>query len=62
MMGAMARRPLKPEQIEVLDDAMVEILRGKTMAQRGDMITASHRTAKLMISASVGKSGPRMAP
>jgi hypothetical protein len=49
---------LDPGQIEVLDDAMVEVLRKKTPAQRVAMIGAAHRTAKLMIAASVKRQHP----
>ncbi|MEO6436263.1 MAG: hypothetical protein ABIP55_10970 [Tepidisphaeraceae bacterium] len=49
---------LDPGQIEVVDDAVAEVLRTKTPAQRVEMITAAHRTAKLMLAAAVKRKHP----
>ena len=40
-------------QIEVLDDAMVEVLRKKTPAERVEMISAAHRTARNLVEGGV---------
>ncbi|MBP86194.1 MAG: hypothetical protein CMJ64_05680 [Planctomycetaceae bacterium] len=40
-------------QIEVLDDAMVEVLRKKTPAERVEMISAAHRTARGLVEGGV---------
>jgi hypothetical protein len=40
-------RPLQPHQIELLDDAMVEILRAKTPAERLAMAFDCNRTMRL---------------
>jgi hypothetical protein len=49
---------LDPGQIEVLDDDYAAMLRSKTPAQRVAMIGASHRTARLMLAASVRRRHP----
>ena len=36
-------------QIEVVDEALAEVLRRKTPAQRVEMISACHRTMRLLI-------------
>ena len=36
-------------QIEVVDDRMAEVLRRKTPAERVAMVSAAHRTARLLI-------------
>ena len=36
-------------QIEVVDDCMAEVLRRKTPAERVAMVSAAHRTARLLI-------------
>jgi hypothetical protein len=40
---------LDPGQIEVVDDAVAEILRHKTPAQRVRMMSEAHRTARLIV-------------
>ena len=40
-------------QIEVLDDALADVLRRCTPAERIEMIAAAHRTARHLISAAV---------
>ena len=40
-------------QIEVIDDAMVEVLRKKSPAERVEMINAAHRTARRLLSAGI---------
>jgi hypothetical protein len=40
---------LDPGQIEVVDDAVAEILRGKTPAERLGMMFAANRTMRLRI-------------
>jgi len=40
-------------QIEVVDDAMAEVLRRKTMAQRIMMVSDMHRTARLLLEAQI---------
>jgi hypothetical protein len=49
---------LDPGQIEVVDDAVAEILRQKSTAQRGEMILAAHRTARLLLTAAVRRQHP----
>jgi hypothetical protein len=45
----MARTPLDPRKIELLDDAMVAVLRTKTPAERLAMAFDCNRTARLII-------------
>ena len=45
-------------QIEVVDDAVAAILRRKTMAQRGEMIMAAHRTATRVLTAAARRQHP----
>ena len=40
---------LDPGQIEVVDDAVADVLRGKTVAQRVEMILDANRTMRLLI-------------
>lgn len=40
-----------PSRIEVLDEAMVEVLKGKTVTQRVEMVFAANRTMRMMIAA-----------
>ncbi len=40
-------------QIEVVDDGMAEVLRQKTPAERVEMISAAHRTARRLIEAGI---------
>jgi hypothetical protein len=42
-----------PKRIEVVDDAMAAIYRSKTIAERIAIACDAHRTARLMITASV---------
>lgn len=39
--------------IEVIDDKIVEILRAKTPAEKVKMISAAHRTARLLAAAGI---------
>jgi len=45
-------------QIEVVDDAVAEVLRGKTPAERVAMIAAAHRTMRRVIMAAIRKRHP----
>ena len=45
----MTKWRLDPGQIEVVDDAVAEILRRKTPAERVEMIFACNRTMRLLI-------------
>jgi hypothetical protein len=45
-------------QIEVVDDAMAEVLRRKTMAERVMMVSGMHRTARLLLEAQVRRNHP----
>ena len=49
---------LDPGQIEVVDDAVAEILRGKTPAERLGMMFAANRTMRLMLEASIAGQHP----
>jgi len=40
---------LDPGQIEVVDDAVADVLRSKTIAQRVEMVFAANRTMRLRI-------------
>ena len=40
-------------QIEVVDEAVAEVLRQKTIAERIEMIGAAHRTARVLLAAGV---------
>lgn len=40
---------LDPGQIEVVDEAVADVLRGKTVAERIEMIFAANRTMRLRI-------------
>jgi hypothetical protein len=44
---------LDPGQIEVIDDALAEVLRRKTPAERIAMIFAANRTMRLLIEGSL---------
>jgi hypothetical protein len=46
-------RIIDPKNIETIDDALAEILRQKTPAERVAMITAANRTARLIAAAGV---------
>ena len=54
----MLKRPIDWRRIEVVDDDMADILRKKTPAQRIAMVGAAHRTARLIIEASVRRQHP----
>ena len=43
----------RPPCIEVLDDAMVEVLRGKTKTERVAMVFDAERTMRLMLEANL---------
>jgi hypothetical protein len=45
----MTRWRLDPGQIEVVDDAVAQVLRSKTPAERIAMALAANRTARLLI-------------
>ena len=45
-------------QIEVLDEALAEVLRRKTPAEKIQMIGAAHRTARQLIAAGVRQQHP----
>jgi hypothetical protein len=45
-------------QIEVVDDAVAAVLRGKTVAQRVAMTLSSHRTARLLMGGSIRSCHP----
>lgn len=44
---------VKPNNIEVIDDQLAEVLRSKTPAERVQMIGAANRTARLLAAAGV---------
>jgi len=44
-------RSVNPKNIEVIDEKMAEVLRGKTPAERVEMIAAANRTARLLAAA-----------
>ena len=44
---------LDPGQIEVVDDAVADVLRRKTPAQRVEMMRAANRTMRLLIAGHV---------
>ncbi len=54
----MSKWRLDPGQIEVMDDAMADLLRAKTPAQCVQMMGAAHRAARGMIEASVRREHP----
>jgi len=43
--------PSNPVNIEVIDDKLAEVLRGKTPAERVEMIAAANRTARILAAA-----------
>lgn len=45
--------PTRPLHIEVVDDQMAEVLRGKTPAERVAMIGSANRTARVLAEAGV---------
>jgi hypothetical protein len=45
-------------QIEVLDQSMAEVLRQKTAAERVEMISAAHRTARQLVTGGVRHQHP----
>lgn len=45
----MVHHPLDLSRLEIMDDAMVQILRNKTVTQRVEMIFAANRTMRLRI-------------
>jgi hypothetical protein len=58
----MARWRLDPGQIEVVDDAIAEVLRRKTPAQRLAMMFESNRTMRLMLRANIAHHHPDWTP
>jgi len=57
----MSRRP-DPKRIEVVDDKVAEILRGKTPAERGEMIAGMWRTARSIVEGGVRSQHPQWGP
>jgi hypothetical protein len=53
MVKRAARPPLDPRRIEVVDDAVAEALRKKTIAERIMMVSDCHRTARLLVEGNV---------
>ncbi|HZL37946.1 MAG TPA: hypothetical protein VFC78_21700 [Tepidisphaeraceae bacterium] len=45
----MVQRPLDLSRLEVMDDAIAEVLRKKTVTQRVEMIFAANRTMRLRL-------------
>ena len=45
-------------QIEVLDDALADVLRRKTPAERLQMMAAAHRTARQLVAAGARQQHP----
>jgi len=50
--------PLTVNQIEVVDDDVAEILRRKTPAERVAMMSAAHRTMRLLIEGAIRSEHP----
>jgi len=46
-------RAVDPNNIEVVDERLAEVLRGKTAAEKLEMISAANRTARLLATAGV---------
>lgn len=57
----MSRRP-DPKRIEVVDDKVAEILRGKTTAERGEMIAGMWRMARSIVEGGVRGQHPDWGP
>jgi len=57
----MSRRP-DPSRIEVVDKKVAEILRGKTTAERGEMIAGMWRTARSIVEGGVRFQRPDWGP
>ncbi len=53
-----ATRPIDVRRIEVLDEAMVEVLRAKTPAERVAMVFDAERTMRLMLQAKLHEQYP----
>ena len=53
---------LDPSQIEVIDDATVEMLRSKTFAERVEMINDAHRAARRLIADHIRQQHPNWSP
>jgi len=47
-----------PRRIEVMDDAMAEVMRRKTPAERVAMVLDANRTMRLLIEAAVRRNHP----
>jgi hypothetical protein len=58
IIGSVTARRLNPAQIEIVDEAVAKVLRKMTGAQRVAQIVAAHRTAKLMLRASIKQKHP----
>jgi hypothetical protein len=54
----MPREPLDWRRIEVVDPDMAAVLRKKTPAEKIAMVGAAHRTARMLIEASVRRQHP----
>lgn len=52
------RRTIRPEQIEVVDDAIAAILRRKSSAERLNMAFAANRTARMLIASAIREQNP----
>jgi hypothetical protein len=55
-------RPIDPQRIELLDDAMVEVLRRKSPMERLQMVFAAERTMRLMLTAHLQSEHPEWTP
>jgi hypothetical protein len=55
-------RPIDPRRIELLDDAMVEVLRKKSPVERLEMVFAAERTMRLMVTAHLQSEHPEWTP
>jgi N-acetylglucosamine kinase-like BadF-type ATPase len=52
------KRPLDPSRIEVVDEAVAQILRTKTITERIAMVFAANRTMRLVIEGGVRTQHP----
>ena len=49
---------LDPGQIEVVDESVARVLRGKQTWERAEMVFAAYRTGRLVVEASVRRQHP----
>ncbi|MEX2092152.1 MAG: hypothetical protein WD971_05715 [Pirellulales bacterium] len=47
------RRTIDPNNIEVVDDQLTEVLQGKTPGEKVQMVAAANRTARLVAAAGI---------